>query len=481
MKKSEIFFGLLRLPLDFCAVLLGFRWGYLLRMKGDFVPGREFTLNLGAFLPPERFFDLTLIFASFLVLVFAFFGLYRLKSTVALLQELRRVFSYSIVWIFIVLAYFFITREIFFSRLVLGFGATFTVLLLMGYRVVLSSIHTSLLRAGVGKRRVLLIGANKITLKLAKALQGNPSYKVVGFLTKKNEQIPGLKKLGSLQDLAKVVRKYKVEELIQTSQDFTELQDHEILAFCRENHLEYSFVPDILSVERSNVDIVQLSGLPLIHLKPTPLDGWGKVFKRSMDLFGSTLGLILLSPLLFVVAIGIKLDSPGPVLFTKIDDKTPALRIGQQGKPFVCYKFRTMKPNMHWQRYNELAEKDIRKGGPLVKIKNDPRVTRFGAFLRRWDLDELPQLWNVFLGQMSLVGPRPHLPEEVAKYQKQHRFLLTIKPGMTGISQTSGRSDLNFEEEARLDTFYIKHWTPFLDAKILLKTIGVVFGRHGAE
>ncbi|MEK7524154.1 MAG: sugar transferase [Patescibacteria group bacterium] len=133
-----------------------------------------------------------------------------------------------------------------------------------------------------------------------------------------------------------------------------------------------------------------------------------------------------------------------------------------------------MKMGTHQLRYTDLAHRNIRKGTPLVKIQNDPRVTRVGKILRRFSLDELPQLWNVLCGEMSLVGPRPHLPEEVEKYQRHHKFVLAIKPGITGLTQISGRSDLPFEEEVRLDTFYIENWTFFLDIKIMLKTILVV-------
>ena len=139
-----------------------------------------------------------------------------------------------------------------------------------------------------------------------------------------------------------------------------------------------------------------------------------------------------------------------------------------------------MRDGTHGLRYSKLAEQNARKG-PLVKIKNDPRITRFGQLLRKTSIDELPQLWNVFKGEMSLVGPRPHLPEEVANYENHQRFLLTIKPGITGLSQISGRSNLDFEEEVRLDSYYIKHWSPFLDLKIMLKTLFVVLGGHAAD
>jgi exopolysaccharide biosynthesis polyprenyl glycosylphosphotransferase len=480
MKKSEIAFDILRVPTDFFMVILGFIAGYKLRLQGDFIPGVHFELNPDLLMPAKEFTEYSIIFAALLVIVFALFGLYSLKNTDRTLDELKKVTAYSLVWILVMLAYFFIVREIFFSRLVLGFSVIITILLLITTRIILNQVEYAFLNAGIGQRKVLLIGANKITKQLAENFIKDPHYKPVGYLSQKSIEIPGLKKLGSLKELKRIVRKYKVEELIQTSQDLTELEDHEILAFCQENHLEYRFVPDILEVEKSNIEIRAVGGFPLIHLKPTPLDGWGKVYKRIFDFTASGLGLIILSPLLLLIAIIIKFDSRGPILFSRLDDGSPAYRIGQKGRRFKFYKFRTMKDKCHSMRYEELAEQNARSG-PLVKIKNDPRITRFGRFLRKTSVDELPQLWNVLVGNMSLVGPRPHLPEEVEKYEDHQRFLLTIKPGITGLSQISGRSDLAFEEEVSLDSFYIKHWSPFFDLKILFKTIFVLLKGYSAD
>lgn len=460
-------------------VVAGFMLGYKLRLRGDYIPGFQFELDPGSLMPMERYLEFVLIFAVMLVLVFAAFGLYSLKNTEKLLQELKRALSYSIVWLMVIMAYFFMIHETFFSRLVLGFSVVITVILIFTSRILLNWIERAFLKAGIGQRRVLLIGSNKISQKIAASFKKDPTYKLMGYISKRGK-IADLKKLGLLKDLKKIVRRYKIEEIVQTSQNLTEAQDRDVLAFCQEHHLEYCFVPDILEVEKSNVEIEPVAGFPLIHLKPTRLDGWGRVYKRAVDFLASGFGLLLLTPLLLLIAIGIKLDSRGPVLFTKLDDGKPACRIGQKGKKFKFFKFRTMKDKTHSLRYSKLAERNARKG-PLVKIKNDPRVTRFGGFLRSTSMDELPQLWNVFKGEMSLVGPRPHLPEEVANYETHQKFLLTIKPGITGLSQISGRSDLDFEEEVRLDSYYIKHWSPFLDLKILLKTLFVVLGGHAAD
>ncbi|MFA4815026.1 MAG: sugar transferase [Candidatus Gracilibacteria bacterium] len=480
MKRSEITFGLLRIPVDFTMVVLGFLLGYKLRLMGDFIPGHQFEVVPANFIPIEEYMQFGLLFGVMLVATFAFFGLYRLHNTAGPLRESRSVIKHSVVWALLIMAYFFLIREVFFSRLVLIFGAVISVLLIILARLFIHQIEALLLNANIGRHRVLLIGANKITERLARKLAKDPHYTVVGYLTEGSARIESAKMLGNLKELKRIVRKYHVEGLIQTNQDFTTLQDHEILGFCQEHHLKYSFVPDILAVERSNIEIETIGGYPLIHLKPTSLDGWGRIYKRSADVLFSALALTLFSPIFLLVAIGVKLDSRGPVFFAKLEDGSPACRIGQAGKIFKFYKFRTMQHNTHHLRYGELAEKNHRKG-PLVKIKNDPRITPFGRVLRKTSLDELPNLWNVLKGDMSLVGPRPHLPEEVEKYEHHHHFLLTIKPGITGLSQINGRSDLDFEEEVRLDTTYIKHWSPWMDLKVLVKTCWVVLRGKAAD
>lgn len=461
-------------------VVLGFYLGYKIRLHGDFIPGFYFPLDASTFPPVDEYFVLTLWFALLLVLVFTFFGLYQLKNTEGPLRESTRVFVYSLIWILLIIAYFFIFRQVFFSRLVLGFSYFITIALLWNARMLLHLSERLLLKAGIGQRNVLIIGANKITSRMLKALRRDPHYKLVGYMNEVDYPLPNLKRLGKLRDMEKVVQAYDIEEIIQTSQNLSDVEARDILEFCREHHLEYYFVPDLLELDRSNVEVEPVAGLPLIHMKPTALDGWGKVFKRSSDIVAAAAGLIALSPLFLLVSIGIKLDSKGPILFSKLDDGSPALRVGQGGKLFKFYKFRTMQDKSHNLRFSELAEHSHRKG-PLMKIKNDPRITHFGRFLRRSSIDELPQLWNVLIGNMSLVGPRPHLPEEVANYEKHHKFLLTIKPGVTGVSQVNGRSDLDFEKEVRLDTYYIKQWSPLLDLKVLLKTVWVVLKGNAAD
>ncbi|MBP7819393.1 sugar transferase, partial [Candidatus Gracilibacteria bacterium] len=228
-----------------------------------------------------------------------------------------------------------------------------------------------------------------------------------------------------------------------------------------------------LSLVEHNFTAENIQGLLMLNLQKTPLTGWGRINKRLFDFSISLVALSILAPFFLIIAAAIKLESKGTVFFRYLDDGKVATRIGQSGKHFYCYKFRSMKANTHNHRYQELSDQNQRSG-PIVKIKNDPRITKIGKLLRRFDFDELPQLINVLIGNMSLVGPRPHLPEEVSKYDENARFVLTIKPGITGMAQVSGRSSLNFDDEIKLDTYYIEHWSLLLDIKILLKTIPAV-------
>ncbi|MCK5320443.1 sugar transferase, partial [Candidatus Parcubacteria bacterium] len=228
-------------------------------------------------------------------------------------------------------------------------------------------------------------------------------------------------------------------------------------------------------------EVNEIAGIPIVEVKKTPLDGWGRIVKRILDLIGSSVLIIILSPILILTAIIIKIDSRGPVFFSRKDDDSLLYRVGQGGNLFHYFKFRSMVKKCDNLRYSELAGRNTRDDGPMIKIKDDPRVTGFGKFIRRFSIDELPELFLVFTGKMSLVGPRPHLPEEVARYEHHHKKVLTIKPGMTGMAQISGRSDLSFEEEVKLDTYYIENWSILLDLSIFLRTPLAVFKSRLAE
>jgi exopolysaccharide biosynthesis polyprenyl glycosylphosphotransferase len=227
----------------------------------------------------------------------------------------------------------------------------------------------------------------------------------------------------------------------------------------------------VFQLSLGGVDVEAINGIPLIGVKQTTLKGWNLAVKRAFDLVLASLGTLLLAPLWGMVALAIRLDSPGPILFRQG-------RIGRDGKCFTFYKFRSMVQGA------EAAADQLRTlneaSGPLFKIKDDPRCTRVGRFIRRTSIDELPQLINVLRGDMSLVGPRPGLPSEVAQYQEWHRRRLEIVPGMTGLWQVSGRSNLTFDEMVMLDIYYGENWSLGTDARILLRTVPQVLFGDGA-
>jgi exopolysaccharide biosynthesis polyprenyl glycosylphosphotransferase len=221
----------------------------------------------------------------------------------------------------------------------------------------------------------------------------------------------------------------------------------------------------------AQMHVEEVAGIPMIGVKEMSISGLNQVIKRAIDMVMAFLGLVLAAPLMGLIALMIKLESPGPVLFKQE-------RVGKNGQMFTLYKFRSMVENAEEQQdaLRGLNEAD----GPLFKIKSDPRTTYIGRWLRRLSLDELPQLYNVLRGEMSLIGPRPPLATEVAQYQEWHKRRLEVSPGMTGLWQVSGRSELSFDEMALLDIYYVENWSLGLDTKILLQTIPKVILGNGA-
>ena len=230
-------------------------------------------------------------------------------------------------------------------------------------------------------------------------------------------------------------------------------------------------MPDLFDIVTSRIVSERIGNIPLLGFLEDSLQGWPRWIKRFIDLVGSSLGLVVLAPFFAVIAVMIKLTSKGPVFFTQT-------RLGKNGKPFVVYKFRTMKVGAEFEKEKLQHLNEAR--GPLFKIREDPRLTKIGGFLRRSSIDELPQLFNVLLGQMSLVGPRPPLPHEFEKYELWQRKRLQATPGITGLWQVRGRSLLPFEEMVKLDIYYLENWSLWLDIKILLKTVWAVVTGRGA-
>lgn len=313
-------------------------------------------------------------------------------------------------------------------------------------------------------RNVLVVGAGEVGHRIAEYIEDHPacSRRMCGFL---DDEMPlGDDVIGRIRDLAVMARRGFVDEVILAAPRDRDLTLR-VLREAKRLHLDLEIIPELFGCNPAKAEIEQMDGLPVICMHAERLPAGALVLKRVIDLFGASIGLVLLLPILLAIGALIGIDSRGPVLYV-------AERAGRKGRLFRCYKFRTMVFGADGLK-DSLRQKNER-GGPIFKIADDPRITRAGRWLRLFSLDELPQLWNVLKGEMSLVGPRPHPLDEFAAYDLSHLGRLDVTPGMTGLWQVSARRDPSFERAMDLDREYIRTWSLGLDLRILLKTVAAV-------
>ncbi len=464
MKRSELAISALLVPLDALAVFAAFLLSYYVRVESG-------ALSVATVLPFDRYLAVTAGITAVWLMIFALLGMYRQQSTRRGLSEFARILAGSTIGTLAVVALIFFLREDFFSRFVILFGLAASILLVTLVRGIVRLLQQRLFRYGIGVRRAVIVGTGPAARTLARGLAaGNRGYRILGFVATKGPA-RGKDVLGRQADLPRILRRFRPDELIDADPDLPDGRKLSLLHAAEDAHVDFRFVPSTPELATGRVGVAAIAGIPVMTLLRTPLEGWGRIAKRSFDLAGGVLILPFFLLLFPFIAAAIKLDSRGPVLL-------PQVRVGRAGKSFNYHKFRSMVDNAEKQlpkllRYNEA-------NGPVFKMKDDPRVTRVGRFLRKTSLDELPQILNVLKGDMSLVGPRPPLPREVRQYTREQRRRLTIKPGITGPWQVSGRSDVGFDEWMRLDLYYIQHWSLLLDLTILLKTVKVVLSRKGA-
>lgn len=423
-------------------------------------------------LPVGEYLKILLVIAIFWLIIFALAGLYGIKTPRRIIKEFYRVTLACSTGLMLIVIIIFLRRELFDSRFIVLAGWIFAIFFITFARIFIRFIQRYLFTHGIGLHKVVMVGNTKTTDSLIYSFSSSKKsgYKVVKRIRDFS--------IETAQELTEFLKTKEVDEIIQSDPNLTKSEVLRLFDFADENHITFKYAADLLGAKVLKTEVQEIAGIPVVEIKRTPLDGWGRIVKRIFDIIGSFALIIIISPLLAVTAILIKLDSRGPIFFACKDDNSPVYRVGQGGKTFLYLKYRSMLPKTDSLRYTELSDRNTRKDGPMVKIKDDPRVTRIGKFIRRWSIDELPELFLVLKGDMSLVGPRPHLPEEVAKYEHHHKKVLTIKPGMTGMAQISGRSDLTFEEEVKLDTYYIENWSLPRDLSILLHTpMAVLKGR----
>jgi exopolysaccharide biosynthesis polyprenyl glycosylphosphotransferase len=346
------------------------------------------------------------------------------------------------------------------------FAASLALLGAGSLRLLYERVLGRIYRRGFVRTPVLVVGSEEHRARLRRMMgHATDSYVLAGEV----DIGGGAPDLGSLREM---LDRTDARGIILVGAE--RLPDDDLLALVHSVRLRgipLRVVPGAFALMRGRTILSEGMGLPLLEIHYPGLDNTQRTLKRVLDVAGSVCGLAILSPLLLAVTVAVRLDSPGPVLFRQ-------KRVGADEKVFICYMFRSMQRDAE---VRQAALEDLNEAeGPAFKIKNDPRVTRVGRFLRRWSIDELPQLINVLKGEMSLVGPRPLPVRDFLRMEEAHKRRLGAVPGMTGYWQTSGRSDLSFEEMVRLDLYYIENWSLSFDLKIILKTLGAVLHRKGA-
>lgn len=461
------------------------------------VGGPASTVPWSAYVVPA------VLLAAVLVVLLAANGLYRPWHS--RFRELIRITKVTGSATAAVLALSFFYRGYVYSRASVVIFFVLSVPLLVGTRALHRS-YRGRLRAGHDTgRRVAIVGLGSTGKRLGDALLDEPAYyALMGFIRDGGEPSNGAdlgaRILGSAEHLQEIVQVHDIDEILLANSDASIEHQQELIGACMAIGVRWRLVPNLAGLLHERVEIDSMGGLPVVGLRGSRVVGYNWILKRSFDLVAATVSGLLLSPLMIVIAVAIKLTSPGPVLYRQT-------RVGFQGRSFTLLKFRTMRTDsvaaVH-ERYTadwifgktgtlpvspEVQPGETRNGNgaetwngdrsSVHKILDDPRVTTVGRLLRASSLDELPQLWNVLRGEMSLVGPRPPLPYEVEHYTEAHKRRFEALPGITGLWQVSGRNQLSFDEMVRLDIAYIENWSLPEDLRIVLRTIPAIVTDRG--
>jgi exopolysaccharide biosynthesis polyprenyl glycosylphosphotransferase len=483
-KRSELLFGLILVPVDFLALITAFVAAYIIRVRLD---GRPVAHPI----PAHVYLEISLLVLPIWLLIFAFSGLYSLSNLRGKLDELGRIFVAVSggVMTLILLDFFQKNQPLFPSKSVPIYAYGIGFLLVVIARSVIRLIQRSLFRYGVGVHQTLMIGSGELAQRIAHDMESPRSgYRIVGIVESSSgagKRLPGYPLYKSVDEVkSQIAGGLHVDEIVQADSGLEADDILELVTFATNNHISYRFIPNQFGLYATNAVYGTMAGMPVLEIRLTSLEGWGRIVKRAFDVVGAGLGLILLSPIFLGVALAIKIADPGPIFFRQ-------RRLSRAGSEVYMYKFRSMK-----HKFN--SDKNYKGKTPVEifqlldrpelvaefeehqKVRNDPRVSKIGDFLRRSSLDELPQLLNAFMGDMSLVGPRPIVPVELERYGNQSGSFLALKPGITGLWQISGRSDVSYEDRVKLDIYYVENWSLWLDIKILLKTIVAITKKSGA-
>ena len=475
--KNTKFYSLILIIADFLILLAAFSIAYILRVQFD---PRPLVNQIYA----QQFFSTFALLAPFWILIFASLGLYQATTYNRRLVEWSKIAIGAFIGILLVIGWEFISEQrLFPARLVAiyAFGASF--ILLVFERELLRLTRSLLFYFGKGISRVLIIGDSPATRDIADNISHTykSGYKVVAIAGPRKVLPPGLdvKHFTSIDTALKQIQALGVTTIIQTDLYDSAERNQRILGAAQTNHISYSFIPGEAEFYAGKNTVDVFLGYPMISVSQTPLIGWGAIAKQVFDSIASVILVVALSPLFLLLILMQAVFNPGKIFYV-------SKRLSKFSEPVHLIKFRSMGAKYGKRdaaiEFREMGREDLAiEYEKNRKVENDPRVTWFGNFLRRTSLDELPQIFNVLRGDLSLVGPRPILPQEANFSPSRTALLHSVKSGVTGLWQVSGRSNLSFEERIELELFYAQNWSFWLDIKILFKTIAVVLGKRGAK
>lgn len=477
----------LAIALDGCAVAAAFAFAYLLRFYWEVIPAPDEP-------PVGPYFAILPLLVPAWLVIFAGYGLYRERIN-GFFDEALRVTSAVSVGMMALLGASFFYRQFSYSRLWIIYAWTISIVLVLAAHGIQRAVHRALRARGIDVQRVLIVGAGPEGRELARTFAAHPEYglRPIGFLDVPSpggagtgipanagpdagdgppaRAVDDLRVVGTPDDVLHAVRQHSAHRVILALRAEARETTMRVAALCQEAGVPFAIVPDLYVLVATGADVELVDRVPLLTLRGTPLYGWGRRLKDTLDVVGAVLGLVITLPLALVIAVLIVLDNRGPVFYRQ-------RRVGKAGVLFHAWKFRTMVIGAE-QRLAEDPRLRVRFAGAF-KLADDPRVTRVGRWLRRTSLDELPQLLNVLRGEMSLVGPRPIVEEELRKYGPWERRLLCVKPGLTGLWQVLRHDEPDYARRVSLDMYYIDHWSVGLDLKILLRTLPSVIAGRGA-
>ena len=471
--RSKLRTRLAFLLADCILIHLGFMLAYWLRYDLRLWPEQSEFFDA----PFQAYYLAELVLLAVVLTVVTQRGLYQLRRTTGWLDEVGFILNGTTIGISVLVMVFYIFRPGVTSRAMLFYAWISITVLMSVMRLGARGAVARRRRQGVGIQRVLVVGAGHMGKMIMQQLAGSPGlgYVLAGFCDDvswaQRADFGRFQCLGAVDDLPNVIAEHSIDEVIIALPSAEHSRVLEIVGLCQHSGVDFRLVPDTFDLTLGTLEVDNLAGIPLIGLREHALHGFNRFLKRSIDVVVALAALVVATPVMLLVALAVKLDSRGPVFF-------PQERVGLNGRVFRIWKVRSMYVGAELQRRQ--LEQNNQAGRVIFKMKNDPRRTRVGRIIRKLSLDEVPQIWNVLTGDMSLVGPRPPFPHEVALYEDWHRRRLEVVPGLTGLWQVSGRSDIPFDEMVMLDLYYIENWSLGLDLKIILRTVPAVLTMRGA-